>query len=200
MATAARIYLLVGALGVAWYVAIGGSYVLYEAFSAVGVIAILVGTTRNRPWNRRGWWLLAASQLVLGAADFVYFTVYGGSPPFPSVADAFYLVGALLFVLALYRLISSRAGVRRDLMSLVDAAVLSLAVGLFLWSLFFSGALGEGTGAARVVSIAYPALDMVLLTMLIRVLLERGRRTASYFLLAGSVVLLIFSDAWYVVP
>src|SRR5436305_7865211 len=144
MAIAARAYLLVGLVWIAVYVAIGGSDLVYELFGTSAVVAIVVGVARNRPADRLGWMLLAAAQLALASADFVYFTVYGGSPPFPSAADGLYLLGALILVLAIYRLVSRRRDGRRDLMTLADAAVLSLAVGLFLWSTFFRGALGDG--------------------------------------------------------
>jgi PAS domain S-box-containing protein len=200
MATAARAYLLVGLIGIALYIAIGGSHAIYELYGSAAVVAILVGVARNRPANRLGWTLLAASQLALNVADFLYWTVYGGAPSFPSPADVLYLVGALIFILALYSLVNSGTGAARDLMSLADAAVLSLAIGLFLWSTFFSGALGDGAGVARVVSVAYPVLDLVLLTMLIRVLLGNARRTSSYLFVVASVLFVVLSDAWYVVP
>ena len=178
--TAARGYLLAGLVGIAIYVAIGGSHAIYELFGSSAAAAILVGVVRNRPPAASGWVLLAAAQLTLSTADFLYVTTFHGAPPFPSVADGFYLLGALIFIVALYRLVSTRnESGRRDLMTLADAAVLSLAIGLFLWSLFFSGALGDGTGVARLVSIAYPALDLVLQTMLVRVLLGSARRTSS---------------------
>jgi PAS domain S-box-containing protein len=204
VATAARAYLALGVILIAIYVAIGGSGLaidlIYQGFGTAAWIAILVGVACNRPRAKRGWLLLAAAQFSLSLADLIYFTGYGGTPPFPSIADAFYLIGAVLFGAALLALIASREMFRRDPMAIADTAVLALALGVFLWAMFFSGAFGDGVGLARAVSIAYPVLDLLLLAVLIRVLLEPGRRTYSYYLVGGSVILLVLSDAWYVVP
>jgi PAS domain S-box-containing protein len=196
--TAARAYLVIGLLGIAAYVAVGGSDLLYEAYGHAAWIAIAVGVLRNRPEFRAGWWLVAATMALFGAADAVYFSGYSGGAPFPSVADTLYMAGDVTFgagVLAL-----AGGTIRRDALTLADSAVLSLALGLFLWSAFFTGALGDGHGLARLVSIAYPVLDLLMLTVLVRVLLANGRKTASYYFLGASMLLLVLSDAWYVVP
>jgi PAS domain S-box-containing protein len=200
MTTAARVYLLLGAAAIGVYVAIGGSDLLYESFSSAGFCAVVFGILKNRPKKPLGWIVFAVATLCQAVADILYFSVYDASPPFPSVADALYLASALLVGAALLILAQSRLHFREDPMALVDACVLSLAVALLLWASFFGGALGTGTGVARAWSIAYPVIDMLLLAVLVRVLLENGRRTASYYLLGTSVVLLVLSDAWYVLP
>jgi PAS domain S-box-containing protein len=200
MATAARAYLLAGTLGIVAYATLGGSHLSYELFGSSAVVAMAVGIVRNRPGDRTGWALLIASQVALAVGDLVYFSVYSDPAPFPSAADALYLVGDLLFVAALYRLVAGGCSKKRDLMTLADAAVLSLAIALFLWSTLLNGGVGDGQGIGRVVSIAYPALDLVLLTMCVRVMLGSARRTASYVFITLSVLVLVFADAWYVVP
>jgi PAS domain S-box-containing protein len=198
MATAARVYLFLGAAGCLVYVAIGGSDLIYIASGSSAVFALAVGIWRNAPASRGGWLLYGGGIGALALADIIYFEGYA-SAPFPSAADAFYLLGTLTLCLALLALVGARR-VRLDPLAMADTGVLALALGLFLWSSFFSDAFGSGTGVARVVSIAYPVLDMLLLAILIRVLLEPGRRTFSYYLVGLSVVLLVSSDAWYVVP
>ena len=199
MGTAARAYLLVGLVGIAAYVAIGGSDLLYEAYGQAAWIAIAVGLRRNSPANRLGWWFLAATMALYGFGDVVYFSVYTGGAPFPSAADALYMLGNVTFGAALLALVGG-SRLRRDAAALADASVLSLALGLILWSVFFTGALGDGHGLARVVSVGYPILDLALLTVLVRMLFAGGRRTTAYWLLAASLLLLVLSDAWYVVP
>jgi PAS domain S-box-containing protein len=200
VAVAARIYLLVGLAAIGAYIAIGGNGHLYEAFGQAAWIAIVVGLARNRPAGSRGWLLVAVGIFVLAAADLVYFDGYPDGAPFPSIADAGYLAGAATLVAGLMTLVGNRRALREDLLSLADASVLGLALGLFLYSAFFTGALGDGTGLGRVVSVGYPVVDLVLLTVLIRVLFAPGTRTTSFWLVAGSVIMLVLSDAWYVVP
>ena len=200
MAYAARLYLCIGVLAIVGYVVVGGSDLVYQGFGQAAWVAILAGTWLNRPERRAGWLLLAAAQCSLATGDVFYFTVYASGAPFPSVADAFYLGGAVLFAAALLTLVGSRESLRRDALTAADATVLSAGVGLFLYAAFFTGAFSDGTGLGRAVSIAYPALDLVLLTVLVRVLLERGNRSRSFWFACTSVVLLVVSDAWYVVP
>ena len=200
MGTAARAYLITGLVGIAAYVAVGGSHLAYEAFGQASWIAILFGTARNRPAASIGWWLLGVTMALLAAGDAVFFSAYTGPTPFPSAADALYIAGDVAFGAALLALVGGVREIRRDPLSFADASVLSLAVGLLLWSSFFDGAVGDGHGLARAISIAYPALDLLLLTVLARVLLSRGRRTVSFYLLVLSMLTLVLSDAWYVVP
>jgi PAS domain S-box-containing protein len=189
----------VGALAIVVYVAVGGSGRFYDGFGLAAAAGIVAGIALYRPPAWRGWLCLAAAQAVLWLGDVVYFGTYAGDPPFPSSADALYLVGLLLFGVALCLLVSRR-NEPRDLASYADAAVISLAIGLILWATLFSGALGEGAALARVVSVAYPVLDLALLAMLVRGVLTRGARTPSYYLLGASVLALVLADAWYVVP
>ena len=190
-------YLGAAALAVGAYVAIGGSALLYEAFGAATVVALCVGIRRHRPRPARAWLMLAASQAVLFAGDVTYFGVYHGHPPYPGVADVLYLSGDALLVVALIMLIAGRGG---ELLTYVDAVVITLATGCLLWAAFFDNLEIGGTLAHRVVSGGYPVLDLAMLAAAIRVVFARGARTASYYLLTLGVFLLVVSDAWYVVP
>jgi PAS domain S-box-containing protein len=197
--TAARVYLCIGALAIVVYVTAGGVPELYDVFGISSAVAIAVGVRLNRPRHRAPWLGLALSQAVLGIGDFIYFSVYGGVPVYPSIADGFYLTGLVLFGGSIVLLVA-RTIDRRDLLSYVDAAVVALGVGLLAWALFFSGALGHGAPLARAVSTAYPLLELLLLWVLVRLLFVGSGRTASYYGLAGAVLLNIVSYGWYAVP
>ena len=197
--TAARAYLGLGLVAIGGYLVVGGSDVIYESLGLLAAGAIVVGVVRNRPQARGAWLLVAGSQALFGIGDIIYFNAYGASPPYPSVADAFYLLGALVLAAALLTLVS-RADYGRDLLSYVDAFVIALAIGLLIWSAFFNGSLGGGRNLAHAVSLAYPLIDLVVLAALLRVFFAQGERTVAFYALAGSVCLLLVSDMWYVVP
>jgi PAS domain S-box-containing protein len=196
---AARAYLAIGVGAIILYPFTGGVPLVYGLFGLIAAGAIVAGVIVHRPVERVGWLALAASQCLLGVADLIYFRVYDGSPPFPSLADAFYLGGGLLAVAGLV-LLASRAVIGRDWLSYVDAGVLTLAFGLFMWAVFFGSGPRGGTAFANAVAIAYPAVLLTVLGTLLRVFFVRGGRTLSYYALAGSVLALVAAQAWYVVP
>ena len=198
MGAVARFYLLSGLVLTAVYVAVGGSTLVYELLGAGAWTAVLVGIARNRPRRRLGWQLLATAQLLANVADVVYFTGYHGHAPFPSLADPVYQVGTLTFGAALLVLMGGIRSAERA--ALVDAGTLGAAGALFLWALFFEHGPHGGTLLAQVASITYPVFELALLTILIGVFLAHGRRTVSYYALGLAVVLLVLSDAWYVIP
>jgi PAS domain S-box-containing protein len=197
--TAARAYLCAGLLLIGFYVIVGGSHVIYESFGLASGVAIACGVRLHKPRARAAWLLLAAAQATLGLGDVVYFNAYGNSPPYPSAADALYLAGIVMCGVALIAIVA-RSDRERDLLSYLDALVVALAIGLLAWAALFSGALGSGSDLARVVSVTYPLLEVGLLAALLRVYFVRGVRTTSYYALVASVLLLILSDTWYIVP
>ena len=194
-------FLLTGGILCAAYLATGGPHLLYELFGIGSAAAVVAGVRLNRPRPQGPWLVLALGALLMGLGDIVYFSAYSGTPPFPSLADPIYIAADLTYVLGMALLVSRSAG-GRDLYSYVDALVFSFGIGILLWAAFFTDALGSGSDLQRAVSIAYPAIDLILLATLIRVLLldGLGRRTISYVSLCGSVLLLVLADAWYVVP
>ena len=196
---AARGYLGVGLLAIGGYVAFGGPEIIYESFGLLAALAIVAGVHLHKPAARSAWLLLAASQALFGVGDIVYFNAYGSSPPFPSGADSLYLVGALVFAAALLLLVS-RSQQGRDLLSYLDAVVMATAIGVLMWSVRLDASFGSGRDFAHGVSLAYPIIELVLLAALLHVFFVRGERTIAFYALAGSVVLLLAADTWYMIP
>ncbi len=88
---------------------------------------------------------------------------------------------------------------RRELGSHLDAALLALVVGVCGWALFVSDSMITGSTAGRVVAIAYPVADLILLALLVRLVFVSGTRSRAYWLLAA-VVTLFVADAGYLMP
>src|SRR5438270_12117445 len=73
-----------------------GQAALYDAIGASSVVAVVIGTLRCRPAKRAPWHLFAAGLAAFVVGDVIfnlYAYVWHSSPPSPSVADVFYLVG-----------------------------------------------------------------------------------------------------------
>src|SRR5829696_8480958 len=126
------------------------------------VMAVVVGTPLYRPSRPLAWYLLAAGQLSFTVGDAINYTyqwVLHIQPPYPSVADAFYLACYALLVAGLLLLVRERAP-GRDVASLIDATIIT-GVGLLSW-VFLIGPnvrVPDLLLSQRLVSIAYPLCD-----------------------------------------
>jgi PAS domain S-box-containing protein len=193
--TAARAYLCFGVLAVVLNSVLGGNNALYDSVGLSAAGMILLGTYLNRPAAWRAWAGIGLSQLLFAIGDIAF----GSGVSSPSPVDAVYLSGDLLLIASMAWLVVSVGG-KRDLGSHLDASLLALVVGVCGWALFASSAMMTGSVGARVVAIAYPVADLVLLALLVRLVFVRGSRSPSYWLLLAAVVALFVADAGYVMP
>ncbi|GAA3808886.1 putative bifunctional diguanylate cyclase/phosphodiesterase [Cellulomonas soli] len=196
-------YLVCAAVLVAlWSVAPDGlpKDVLFVVVGLLGVVGTVVGVRTHRPRAPAAWYLLAAGLLLFVVGDFLY-SVYLDLlhvEPYPSPADWAYLAAYPLLIAGLLVLIRARR-VGRDLASLVDALIVAVAVGLVAW-VFVAGAYAEATGTGqRLLALAYPAADVVIVATLVRLASGPGLRSVSYRLLMGSLASLFAADVVYTV-
>ncbi|MEV0134622.1 bifunctional diguanylate cyclase/phosphodiesterase [Dactylosporangium sp. NPDC050688] len=175
------------------YGSLAGS-LIYDGLGA-GSALVMLAVARGR----LAWWLFAAGTLLWAGGDAVYsYYVYGlHQDPFPSVADALYLGAYPLLAAGLFVLVRQRAG--RNRAAVLDASIVATGAGLVLWTFVMQpiahdGTVGVGT---RVVGLAYPAFDALLLVMLARLLVSGAVRDTGIRLLAASLVLLTCADVAY---
>jgi diguanylate cyclase (GGDEF)-like protein len=172
----------------------------YDVVAAASALAIVVGTRLHRPAKRTMWYLFAAANGVWAFGDAVYsVNLYVfEKDDFPSIADPIYLLAYPLFVAGLFVLIRGRTP-GRDRAGLLDAAIISTGLALLAWAFIMRPTATDGTmtGFERLVSLAYPVCDVLLLAMAARLFTTPGARTASYRLLAAALVLLCGSDIAY---
>lgn len=199
-----RCYLIVLlAAGVpVYFLGPGGMFqrVLFYAYGLSSVAAILVGVRMHRP-KRRWPWLAFAVGLLLFTLGDVAFDVYaatGNTIPVPSVADYLYLAAYPVLAFGMILLVRYRVW-GADLSSALEGVMVALGVGVLAWVFVMAPyahdrTLGLG---ARVVPIAYPALDLLLVAVGVRLLLGRGLRNPSFRLLAASVVGLLVADGLF---
>jgi hypothetical protein len=204
MPRAVRLYLLLGlaALGAFYampYDTLFQETIYYPALGLASVLAIVAGIVLYRPARPLPWILFAAGQLLFVAGDLL-FGIYEhlvGATPFPSPADALYLLGYPVLAAGLWLLIRQRSS-RTDWTSLIDAATVTVALAIVAWELLMvphtrNDALSV---VEQVVSIAYPLGDVLLLAVAVR-LLFGAARTASYVLIAASLTCLLVTDPLY---
>ena len=150
------------------------------------VVAGLRAVTRAR---HRALWSLVAAALVLRAFAFVWtITVLGRPPPYPSLADACWVLSGLLLVAALWLLArghlprTSRTLVLDALLGGVSAA--ALAVVALFDTLVALSAPGAPTDVV-VTNLTYPVLDVVQVVLIVGMLAATQWRVAPAALSMG---------------
>jgi signal transduction histidine kinase len=176
--------------------------VFYVVIGFSSVVAIYVGAIRNLPRSERLPWQLFALGLLGQVAGDAIFAVYEVSlnrePPSPSIADAFYLAGYPLLALGLL-LVLRRLGGQSSRAAILDTLVIFSGVVLVQWVFFIDpyNHMRFGTEFARLVAMAYPAMDVLLLVAFAQLLVGPGGRTRAYRLLITSVALWVVADELY---
>ncbi len=165
----------------------------------VAVAVFCVAAARSAPGVRAVWWCLWASLTLTVLADVVYsYQQYHlGEDPFPGWADPLYLAAYVPELVALFLIVRGRLP-HPHADELLDSAIMSLPV-LSCVAAFVVVPLAAGDGAtlANVISIAYPILDAVVLTGLIRLSVGGGHSNRSLGLITASVSMTTIGDLVY---
>lgn len=199
-----HVYLVLGAAAVATYPLIPAGAardgLATELIGLSAVLAIVIGVYLYRPRAASAWLLLAAGQLafVVGDALFAYQEYVAHSSPFPSIADICYLSGYPLLGAGLVLLIRARAP-RRNWTAFIDAAAITTSLALASWLFIMSPIEHDQTltSAGKLISLAYPLGDVLLLAIALRILMGANKRPPAYSLLGGGIVLLLVADSAY---
>ncbi len=180
--------------------ALGSGFV----FNAIGLgaAAALVGGVRlHRPSAKAPWYLFAIGQFVFVMGDVLaynYERLFGSKIPFPSVADPFYLAVYPSIVLGILILIRRR-NPGRDRASLIDSLIVATGLGLLSW-IFLMAPYAHDTSLttnAKLVSIAYPLMDTLVLAVAARLAVGRGQRGPAYYLMVTAILSLLVTDSVY---
>jgi signal transduction histidine kinase len=168
---------------------------LYDVIGVASALAIAGGVALNRPDYALPWLLFAGGNLAFAIADIIFNQL--ADPPVPSIADWFYLSGYPLLTLGLLLLLI-RAGGHHRLAAVDEAAIVTAAFALFQWVWIIDGIVeGPGSAGNRVVTAAYPAMDVILLAGLAGFFVSAAWRTPAFLLLVASAIALLTSDDAY---
>jgi diguanylate cyclase (GGDEF)-like protein/PAS domain S-box-containing protein len=197
-------YLLLGALLTALYVwvpPLAGSGPVMNVLGLSPVIAILVGLRRHRPATTLPWLFFAVGFALFWAGDLYTYTyprVFGGEVPFPSIGDGFYVAVYPALMAGLFVLVRRR-NPERDRAGVIDSLIITLGLSLLSWVALIAPYLHDETlsTVAKLVSVAYPFGDILLLAAAIRLAVDSGRRQPAFFLLISAIVALLVTDFAY---
>ncbi|HLL92613.1 MAG TPA: EAL domain-containing protein [Solirubrobacteraceae bacterium] len=190
-------YALAHVTGPAWL----DSGLVLNLIGGSSVAALIVGARRNSGRSRVPLYLFAVGQGLFVASDVLasnYERLFGTTMPFPSIADPFHLAFYPLLVTGMVLLIRER-NETRDRAALIDALIVTVALATLLWVYLIAPYADQQTLSLlrRLTSIAYPAMDILVLGVVARLAAGSHRREPAFvFLLSGAVVLLL-SDVLY---
>jgi PAS domain S-box-containing protein len=186
------------------YVATDGplhSGLAYNLIGGSGVVAIVVGIRLFRPRPALPWWLFALGQALFVSGDGIaynYHRFVGKDLPFPSVADIPYLGVPPVVATGLLLLIARRTN-GRDRSAAIDALILAVGLGIVSWVMLMAP-YGDNPNLAltpKLVSMAYPLGDLLVLLLVARMAFGGGRRSVSFALMTASVGALVVTDSIY---
>jgi diguanylate cyclase (GGDEF)-like protein len=176
--------------------------IAYDVFSIASVCVVVLATRWHKPTRAAPWYWFAAGLTcsVLGDLIYSYYMYVLDAEPFPSPADAGYLASYVFLSIGLVQLARRRSG-GWDLTGLVDAGIVSIGLTLLSWAFLMRPIAMDGSTELlpRLIGLSYPAADVLLLILIVRLLVANGIRNTSYRLLVTAVVLQLASDVVYAV-
>jgi len=144
---------------------------VYGAVGLAAAAAVATGVARRRPAAAAAWRLVAAglaAQAVGDTAGHVALSLDGGMPP--SLADVAGVAGYGLLGAGLLALVSARHPGGRRPEGRLDALIITAGMGLLAWAFLVEPQTAEPVRHAvgKLVTAAYPIMDVLLLTAAVR--------------------------------
>jgi PAS domain S-box-containing protein len=175
--------------------------VLYCAFAPGAAVALLLGARLGR--HERAWpWLLLAAAMGLWTLGDIVWSVQDvrGGAPYPSIADASYLVGYLSIGAGLLGITMAGRARREVLADLIDVSMISLCVGLLAWPFVFEPMIVDSWSSSAAFSVFYGGADTLIVGLLAALVFNGAKRTRASMLLGLSVLAVFIADVMYYVP
>ena len=170
---------------------------VFDAIALIAATGAIYGIARNEP-GRRGVWQLVAVSLLLFAAGDVVFDVaqrgFGQADGFP-YSDVLYLLAYPVLAIALARLARSRY----DRETAIDSIVVAIALSAVIWQWVVTPVLDSTSGASaeRIVSVAYPIMDILLVVVIVHAVFTLPRWTPAAWLLFAGLGAMLVADVVY---
>ncbi|HEY6759562.1 MAG TPA: EAL domain-containing protein [Baekduia sp.] len=178
----------------------GSSYVMF-ALGLSPVLAIGAAVRLHRPEAKAPWYWFAGGFLLFWAGDlytYSYPKLTGHETPFPSLGDASYIAVYPALMVGLLLLVRRRSARSTDRGAL-DAAILTVGLAVPQWIALMAPNLhmAELTTLGKLVSVAYPLGDVLLLAAALRLALDGGKRGLSFHFMFTAIVGLLVTDFVY---
>jgi signal transduction histidine kinase len=192
-------FLSIGCAAIAAYYLVPssvGQALVYDGLNLAAVLAILWRLAQPSVGGQGHWAFIAAGAMMILAGNVAWdvYELLLDEPPFPSLADVFFLAEYPLLATGFLLMIRGRG--RADRTALLDSLIVASAASAMAW-VFLVLPVTEASGMGPMgmtLSAAYPLMDVVLLATVVRLVAMPGRRSPSRVLLMASLLALIVGD------
>ena len=174
---------------------------LFNVIAISSPIVIVIAVRMWKPQTRLPWYLFALGQAFFVAGDVItynYDRFFGTELPFPSAGDVFYLSVYPCLIAGILWLIRLRTpGGDRE--SVIDSLIVAIGVGTISWVFLLSPLAHDPqvTLLQKLTAMGYPVMDLILLTVVVRLAIGGGRRAPAFYLMAGATLALFVTDFAY---
>jgi len=197
------LYLLVGSAVLGVWEFVPGAKIgpLFNAIALSSPIAIVIAVRLWKPPKRAPWYLFALGQTLFVAGDVItynYERFFHAELPYPSIGDVAYLAVYPCLVLGVLMLVRRRSP-GKDREGLIDSLIVAVGIGTISW-VYLMGPTAADTSSTilqRLVGMAYPFMDLILITVVVRLAIGAGRRSRSFYLMAAAALALFLTDFVY---
>jgi diguanylate cyclase (GGDEF)-like protein len=189
---------LVGA--VVYFSAIHGTAAqVYWDVSVAAMLAFGFVVASRLDRHRAAWIVILVGQtcFLIGDVCFAVLEYVVHSDAYPNVGDIFYISGYPFIAVGLTMLLRSRGS--RDAGGVIDGFIVATSMGVLLWVFFAEPtALDQSLPVfERLISVAYPAGDLLLIAIGAQLAVRQVRRQAPYWIVAAGLVALLVADLGY---
>lgn len=175
-------------------------YLAWDALIAACVGAAFYGMARYGAARQSHWRAFIAGLITFlaGALISTVVAARGGQPTVKTdISDVVTLGAYACMFVAVVRLARARTP-HGEYSDMIDALIIVAGVALAMWIAWIGP---EVTGTSmhmgeRVTAIAFPLLNLVLLTLLLRLTFTPGPRMASYWMLVGALICSLIASQW----
>jgi two-component system cell cycle response regulator len=170
-------------------------------YNALILLAVAMCALRTA-WlatDRAAWLAITVGVAFWAAGEICYDFVYAGAPPYPSIADVFYLAFYPPLYVGLVLLIRSHVS-KFNLSVWLDGVTAALAAAALGAAVLFQVVLGTTSGSASVVitNLAYPLGDVILLALVFAVFaLTSWRPGRVWAVIGGALAATALADGIY---
>ncbi len=200
-----RAHAIAAAIGILIFFLLPGEAWIHDlwqvGFGWTAAAAIVASMRQRRPASAAAWYLFAAG-VFLNATGILLVAVLGRAigpqaTTSPAIPDFFWIALYPCLAAGIVLLIR-RVLTGRDRTTLVDTVIISTALALLAWVYAIRPLASDPTVTllARMVVVAYPVGDTVLLAMVVRLLLAGGRSTSLRLLVAALCCFLAADLGW----
>jgi len=198
------LYLGVGVIGTLLYVTVApftGSAPFMNLLGLSGLLAVAIGIRWHRPVSTLPWWCFVVGLGLFWLGDvytYSYPKLLHHEVPFPSIGDGIYLTVYPALMTGLVLLVRRR-NPQRKARGGIDATIMTLGLALPSWSVLIAPYLHDDTMTVlpKLVSVAYPLGDVLLLAAAVSLAMGTGRRRGAFYLLIASITALLVTDFVY---